>query len=60
MIEFIEPVAIGQVGELVIMIDTPGGETLQGDCQRKLTGVGESGFVVCVDEKPILLLQNLS
>ena len=26
MIEFIEPVAIGQVGELVMMIDTPGGE----------------------------------
>ena len=26
MIEFIEPVAIGQVGELVMTIDTPGGE----------------------------------
>lgn len=26
MIEFIEPVAIGQVGELVMTVDTPGGE----------------------------------
>ena len=26
MIEFIEPVAVGQVGELVMTIDTPGGE----------------------------------